>query len=128
MNSESSIKIDKLDTSNYHSWNIRVKDILTIRDILNFLHEDPPVTPSTPIDISLWHKTDENAQAIIGLSLPNDLLGNIRNLSTTKEMRTALWNVFEQHTLLYVLSTWKNLYPSIINSDELLSPVDDNMV
>ena len=42
MESESSTaKIDKLDNSNYHYWKIRIEHLLILKDLENFLYEDP---------------------------------------------------------------------------------------
>ncbi len=40
------------------------------------------------------------AQAIIGLTLSDDILENLREVKTAKEMWQAIKNVFERHTLL----------------------------
>ncbi len=101
----SSTKIDKLNHSNYHFWKIRVQHILTLKDLDDFLEEDPLVqTYSNTAEFLQWKKKDRKAQAIIGLTLSDDLLENVREVSTTKEMWLAIKNVFERHTLLNKLS------------------------
>ena len=67
----STFKIDQLDTSNYHYWKMQIQHVLALKDLENFLEDDPP-TP-TPTEIALWKKNDKKAQAIIGLTLSNDL-------------------------------------------------------
>ena len=84
----STFKIDQLDNSNYHYWKMRIQHVLALIDLENFLEDDPPT--STPTDIVLWKKNGKEAQAIIGLTLSNDLLENVREVQTTKEMWIAI--------------------------------------
>ena len=108
MDSDNShIKIEMLNHTNYHFWKIRIEHILTLKDLENYL-EDDPTTSSELVDA--WRKKDKKAQAIIGLSLSNDLLENVREVTTTKEMWTVIKNVFERHTLLNKLSSRKKFY------------------
>ena len=60
----------------------------------------------------------QKAQVVIGLSLSNGLLENVRDVSTTKEMWNAIKNVFERHTLLNKLSARKRFYTATMSSDE----------
>ena len=116
MDSEnSSIKIDELDNSNYHYWKIRIQHILALKDLDNFLEDDPP-TDST--QLAAWTKKDKKAQAIIGLTLSNDLLENVRDVNSTKNMWLAIKNVFERHTLLNKLSARRKFYSATMNSNE----------
>ncbi len=85
--SSSSSKIDKLNHSNYHFWKIRIQHVLTLKDLEDFLEEDPPLENEVrPDKISEWKKQDRKAQAIIGLTLSDDLLENVREVETTKAM------------------------------------------
>ena len=117
MDSNSSTsKIEELNNSNYHYWKIRIQHVLALKDLENFLEDDPPT--STPTDIALWKKNDKKAQAIIGLTLSNDLLENVREVQSIKEMWIVIKNVFELHTLLNKLSARKNFYTATKNSTE----------
>ncbi len=95
----SSTKIGKLNNSNYHFWKIRIVHILTLKDLENFLDDEVP-SPDTsrPEEIAKWKKGDKKAQAIIGLTLSDDLLENVWEVETTKAMWSAIKNVFERHT------------------------------
>ncbi len=43
MNPEvSSTKIDKLNHVNYHFWKIRIEHVLALKDLEDFLIDDPP--------------------------------------------------------------------------------------
>ena len=105
MTMETDTRIEKLNNSNYFSWKIRIQHLLTLKDLENFLEDDPPSSeePNNGT-IALWFKKDKKAQAVIGLSLSNDLLENVRDVSTKKEIWNAIKNVFERHTLLNKLS------------------------
>ena len=82
----------------------------------DFLFDDPPVSDDSAV-ISLWKKKDKKAQAIIGLSLSNELLENVRDITSTKDMWTSIKNVFERHTLLNKLAARKKFYTASMASD-----------
>ena len=86
MESESSTtKIEMLNNSNYHHWKIRIEHLLILKDLEDFLYDDPPSSEtSTTAQVALWRKKDKKAQAVIGLSLSNELLENVRDVTTTK--------------------------------------------
>ena len=97
MDSETSTpRFDKLNHSNYHFWKIKIRHILILKDLESFLDDDPPST-ATPTQITEWKKGDKKAQAVIGLSLQDDILESIRDADTAKAMWIAIKNVFERH-------------------------------
>ena len=120
MESESSTtKIEMLNNSNYHHWKIRIEHLLILKDLENFLFDDPPISDSsTATQIELWKKRDKKAQAIIGLSLSNELLQNVRDVTSTKDMWILIKNAFERHTLLSKLPARKKFYTATMSSDE----------
>ena len=91
-----------LSNSNYHYWKIRIEHLLILKDLQNFLYDDPPT--STPAEIASWIKKAKKA----GLSLSNDLLENVRDVTSAKDMWTSIKNIFERHTLLNKLTARKN--------------------
>ena len=116
MESDSSTtKIEMLKNSNYHYWKIRIEHLLILKD-RNFLYNDPPT--STPAEIALWRKKDKKAQAIIGSSLSSELLENVRDVTSTKDMWSSIKNVFERHMLHNKLATHKKFYTTSMTSDE----------
>ena len=120
MDSEnSSSKIEKLTNTNYHFWKIRIVHILTLKDLENYLEDEAP-SPETskPDEIARWKKGDKKAQAIIGLTLSDDLLENVREVETTRAMWVAIKNVFERHTLLNKLSARKKFYTATMGTEE----------
>ena len=111
----STSKIDQLNSNNYHSWKFRILHVLTLKDLGGFLVEDPPTSTA---DISALTKKDRKAQAIIGLSLSDELLEKVREVETTKALWTSIKNVFERHTLLNKLSARKKFYTATMGSQE----------
>ena len=106
----SSTKIDKLDNSNYHFWKIRIEHLVILKDLEIFLNDDPPGSETSTADqIALWRKKENKAQAIVGLSLSNELLENVRDANCTKDMWISIKNVFERHELLNKLSARKKV-------------------
>ncbi len=92
--------------------------MLTLKDLEKFLEEDPPVENfAMSNEIPQWKK-DKKAQAIIGLTLSDDLLENVREVQTSKEMWLVIKNVFERHTLFYKLSARKKCYTATIGDNE----------
>ena len=62
-------KIDKLTSDNYYAWKQRILHVLALKDLEDFV--DPP-DPDTELDLS-WKKKDRKAQALIGLSLSDQI-------------------------------------------------------
>ena len=108
MESESnSHRIEKLNDTNYFAWKIRIFHILALKDLEDCLNEDPPEDATERVT---WQKKDKKAQEIIGLSINDDLLAKAREVSSAKEMWSAIKNVFERHTLLNRLSARRKFY------------------
>ena len=110
-------RIDESDHSNYYFWKARIEYLRILKD---------PANGNDSTAVSLWDKKDDKAQAIIGHSLSNDLLENVRVVETTKEMWMAIRNVFELHRVLknfqlgrnYILQVW------ILTSPFFNSPIE----
>ena len=105
-----------MNNSNYFSWKIRIQHLLTLKDLENGLENDPPSSeePNSGT-IASWFKKGKKAQAVIGLSLSNDLLENVGDVTTTKEM----WNaIFERHTVLNKPPARKRFYTATMSPDE----------
>ena len=100
-----------------HSWKVRIQCVLTLKDLEDFLVEYPP---TATVEITASTKKDRKAQAIIGLSLSDELLENVREVETAKAMWTAVKNVFEIHTLLNKLSEHKKFYSAAMGSEETI--------
>ncbi len=58
--------------------------------------EDDPPTDAT--ELVLWKKKDKKARAVIGLTLSNDMLENVREADSAKKM----WKVLKVGSLLYL--------------------------
>ncbi len=100
-----SSKIDKLNTTNFHAWKQKIKHLLALKDLVDFIIDDIPQT----FDVS-WSKKDAKAQAIIGLSLSDEMLENVREATSAKDMWNTICNVFERHTLLNKLAARRKFY------------------
>ena len=60
----SSAKIDKLNANNFHEWKQKIKHLLPLKDLDEFINYD--VTAKA---IPEWKRKDVKAQAIIGPTL-----------------------------------------------------------
>lgn len=105
--SMSSIRIEKLGKDNYYAWKLRVRHVLALNSMKTIIHEDSPQEES---ELIVWKRKDEKAQAIIGLSLSDELLENVREIESAKEMWTAIQDIFEKHTLVNKLSARRKFY------------------
>ncbi len=56
--------------------------------------------------------------AIIGLSLSDEHLEHVRDVSTPKDMWQCIVNIFERHTLLNKLAARRRFYTSTMQEDE----------
>ncbi len=120
MDSEtSSMKIEQLKESNYHAWKIRIQHVLTLKGLKKFIIQDPPERTATNLaQHESWEEKDAKAQAVIGLTLSDELLENVREVASAKEMWTAIRNVFERHTLLNKLSARRKFYTAAMEGNE----------
>ena len=100
-----SSKIDKLNATNFHAWKQKIKHLLALKDLSEFIDPDASFDDTTE-----WRKKDIKAQAIIGLTLSDELLENVREVTTTSEMWKTICDVFERHTLLNKLSARRKFY------------------
>ena len=99
-------KIDKLTSNNYHAWKQRILHVLALKDLEDYV--DPPDS-STEINDS-WVKKDRKAQALIGLSLSDQILESTRDVKSCHQMWKIIQDIFERHTLLNKLSARRNFY------------------
>jgi len=103
----SATRIEKLTDSNFHAWKQKIVLILALKDLDEFIEEDPPTDEK---ELAVWMKSDRKARAVIGLSLSDEHLEHVRDVETAKEMWMAIMNVFERHTLLNKLSARRKFY------------------
>ena len=96
MDYDSSVtKVEKLTSENYHVWKQRIIHVLALKDLDQFIEEEQPTDGDDESRIN-WQRKDRKAQAIIGLSIYNDLLENVRNCESAKEMWSVVKDVFER--------------------------------
>ena len=124
MESVSSIKIDQLNDTNYHAWKILIQHVLVLKGPKKFIDDDPPQDPVSQQD---WIDEDEKARAVIGLTLTDTLLENVREANSAKEMWIAIKNVFERHTLLNKLSARRRFYTATLAETETVLPFSNRI-
>ena len=76
---------------NYHTWKIRIQHVLTLKGLKRYIIEDPTTDRG---ELDTWTEKDAKIQAIIGLTLSVELFGNVREVTTAKEMWNSIKNVF----------------------------------
>ena len=108
-------EVQKLSNSNYYAWKQKIQHLLALKDLDEHIEEDPPTETNA---LSAWKKKDKKARALIGLSLSDDQLDNVRECQTAKEMWIAIQNVFERHTLLNKLSARRKFYTASMKETE----------
>lgn len=64
-----SIKVEKITDTNYHTWKKKIQLLLAYRELLDYIHKDPPSEDDDQDKYMEWVKNDAKAQAIIGLTL-----------------------------------------------------------
>ena len=105
-----SAKIEKLSENNFHAWKQKIKHLLALKDLSEFIEES---SPTDGADTATWKRKDRKAQAIIGLTLSDDILENVREVTSTKDMWQRICDVFERHTLLNKLSARRKFYTAL---------------
>ena len=108
-------QVDKLSNANYYAWKQKIQHLLALKDLDEHIEGDPPTEPNS---LNAWKKKDKKASALIGLSLSDDQLDNVRECQSAKEMWVAIQNVFERHTLLNKLSARRKFYTASMKETE----------
>jgi len=111
-----STKIEKLNDTNYHAWKQKILLLLILKDLDAYIVQEAP--PKDDGRFSQWVRGDKKAQAIIGLSLSDEHLEHVRNVSSAKQMWDVIKDVFERHTLLNKLNAIRNFYTVSMQKDE----------
>lgn len=70
MDSHSSIRIEKLQDDNLHTWKTRMQLVLALKEADFYLVDDPPASDSP--SYSEWRKGDLKAKVNIGLTLSDN--------------------------------------------------------
>ncbi len=117
MDSElSSIKIEKLNENNFHIWKVKMRMVLSIKELETHLHDDnPPATPDP--SFKEWIRNDGKARAFIGLSLSNNHLEQVQHLKSAREMWKSICDIYEKHTLFNQLTARRRFYTSVMNEN-----------
>ncbi len=115
-----SIKIEKLNENNFHIWKVKIRMILSIRELEN--HIDDTNSPAeTEPGYAEWLRNDSKARAFIGLSLSDNHLEKVQHALTAKDMWTCICDIYEKHTLLNQLTARRRFYTaSMKESDKVL--------
>ena len=113
--SQGSVRIEKLNDSNFHSWKRKIQLLLAYRDLEDYIHDDRPLDEESQ---KKWDRGDRKAQAVIGLSLSDEHLEHVSDVSSAKNMWNTLLNVFERHTLLNNLAARRKFYTVTMDEGE----------
>ncbi len=84
METSSTLHVPKLSDSNFHTWKQRIMFVLAIKELDDYVEDDPP--PRDDPNYNKWISSDRKAQAFVGLSLGEDHLAHLRDVKTANEM------------------------------------------
>lgn len=122
--SGSSVKIEKLNDSNFHAWKQKIVLLLALRDLDEHIDDDARAPEDDPEKLK-WEKGDRKAKAVIGLSLSDEQLEHVRDVRTAKEMWDTILDVFEKQTLLNKLTARRRFYTATMhNGEKMLSYIN----
>ena len=113
--SSTSVKIEKLNDNNFHIWKQKIQLHLALRDLDQYIDSNPPTEEK---ELEIWNRGDRKARAIIGLSLSDEHLNHVRDVTSAKDMWTAIRNLFERHTLLNKLAARRRFYTATMENGE----------
>lgn len=111
-----SVRIEKLDESNYSAWKKKLVPLPSLCDIDKYIENDPPFKDDG--ELNKWQKGESKARVGIGLSLSNENLENVRDVKSPKHMWKKIITLFELHTLLKTLSARQRFYTVTMKSEE----------
>eukprot|EP00171_Calliarthron_tuberculosum_P021735 IDg21735t1 len=114
-----SFKIPKLSNDNFHSWKYRIELVLSMRDLIDHLHDDAPSSDNP--EYRTWIKGDLKAKATIGLSLTHEHLEQVIHSESARHMWRILCDIFEKHTLLNKLAARRNFYTATMSPTETIT-------
>ncbi len=75
----SSIKVDKFINSNFHALKQKIQLVLSLRELDDYIQDDPPIDDAEVYRD--WCKYDRKAMAVIGISLSDEHLEHVRDVS-----------------------------------------------
>lgn len=87
------IKIKWMRGDNFNSWKHRIQHVLSMKELRKFITIDDP--DHEDYTLKSWGLSDKKAIAIIGLTLSNNHLEQIRHVNSTKEMWTSICDIYK---------------------------------
>ena len=118
MDSEkSTLTIEKLHDGNFHVWKMRIRMVLSIRELDEHLDTDTPSTGNIESH-RLWKNKDKKARALIGMSISDDHLEQVQHAESAKEMFGLICDMYEKHTLLNKLAARRRFYTATMKESE----------
>jgi len=108
------------DSSNFVSWNIKLRVILDDNDVLEYVQGkllEPPVNASTTIKPG-YKKGDLKAKKLMIHGLQDHLLVYVGNLKSSKDIYDKLVGMYKFKNLNHILSLKNNLKELKMNKGE----------
>ena len=102
------MKIEKFTGKNYSLWKVQMRSLLVKQDLVLTI-EGKAKKPSTMSNED-WQKIDEKAMASIFLSLAKNVLFNVSNEKSTKEVWDKLQNMYQTASAANKIFIMKKLY------------------
>jgi len=99
------VNVPILLSNNFHNWKFRIQSLLEKEQLQNVLSEDPPQDDKKK-DFMI---KDAKAKAIIIQGLTDKHLDIVKDASTSKDMLSALQNIFVRSSTFSKLTLWRKL-------------------
>ena len=93
------MKITKLSDDNYHTWKSRIQLILSLKELDEYIEDDPPSDDSDKESLRKWRRCDSKAKAVIGLTLSDTHLEQVQHAEAAKEMWNMIIDISEKHII-----------------------------
>jgi hypothetical protein len=106
-------RIEPLNNHNYQNWEIRMRAILCLNDLLELIDGSSPQPADNAPDAANWHELNQKALNTIVLALENDQLRHVRGCKTAKEAWDNLAKVHQPRDLVSKLKLRRKLYTTI---------------
>lgn len=110
------VQIDKLTDEYFHSWQLKVVLILSLKEFEVFLTPHP--LPNDSKEPKLWQRQDGKAMALVDLSLSEIHLSHTKGATTAHGIWKRIINMHEQHTILNQLAARRNVCNATMKSHE----------
>lgn len=110
--------LEKLTSSNYNIWSVKMELLLTLNDLFSIVNGKEPNPGSADVALQqVWQSKDAKARATIILHCGDKQIGLVKSLQTSTEVWDKLESTYKQTDLASQVTAQKKLTQLVMNED-----------